>query len=87
MKRKKNPETGHTPGRTKSADALVTFGVTGNLAHKMIFPALYAMGKRDANNLGSFTSALATPSAGVAVRAFRLLDDQPHITHAETLIY
>ncbi len=25
------------------SDALVIFGVTGDLAHKMIFPALYAM--------------------------------------------
>ena len=28
------------------ADALVIFGVTGDLARKMIFPALYAMVKR-----------------------------------------
>ncbi|HZV81943.1 MAG TPA: glucose-6-phosphate dehydrogenase [Geobacteraceae bacterium] len=28
------------------SDALVLFGVTGDLAHKMIFPALYAMAKR-----------------------------------------
>jgi glucose-6-phosphate 1-dehydrogenase len=29
------------------SDALVLFGVTGDLAHKMIFPALYAMAKRN----------------------------------------
>jgi glucose-6-phosphate 1-dehydrogenase len=34
-------------GRTAS-DALVIFGATGDLAHKMIFPALYAMSKRGA---------------------------------------
>ena len=28
------------------SDALVIFGVTGDLAHKKIFPALYAMVKR-----------------------------------------
>ena len=28
------------------SDALVVYGVTGDLAHKMIFPALYAMVKR-----------------------------------------
>ncbi len=28
------------------SDALVLFGVTGDLAHKLIFPALYAMAKR-----------------------------------------
>ena len=33
------------------SDALVLFGVTGDLAHKMIFPALYAMVKRDTLNV------------------------------------
>lgn len=39
------------------SDALVLFGVTGDLAHKMIFPALYAMAKR---------GALKVPVIGVA---------------------
>jgi glucose-6-phosphate 1-dehydrogenase len=39
------------------SDALVLFGVTGDLAHKMIFPALYAMAKR---------GALRIPIIGVA---------------------
>jgi len=39
------------------ADALVLFGATGDLAHKMIFPALYAMVKR---------GTLAAPVIGVA---------------------
>jgi glucose-6-phosphate 1-dehydrogenase len=39
------------------SDALVIFGVTGDLAHKMIFPALYAMVKR---------GALKVPVIGVA---------------------
>jgi glucose-6-phosphate 1-dehydrogenase len=39
------------------ADALVLFGATGDLAHKMIFPALYAMVKR---------GALGVPVVGVA---------------------
>ncbi len=42
---------------TSRSDALVLFGVTGDLAHKMIFPALYAMAKRD---------ALKVPIIGVA---------------------
>jgi len=37
---------GNTHSRTTSADALVIFGATGDLARKMIFPALYAMVKR-----------------------------------------
>ena len=40
------------------SDALVLFGVTGDLAHKMIFPALYAMAKR---------GALTVPVVGVAL--------------------
>src|ERR1039458_2787878 len=43
-------------GRPHS-DALVIFGVTGDLAHKMIFPALYAMVKK---------GALKVPVIGVA---------------------
>ena len=39
------------------SDALVLFGVTGDLAHKMIFPALYAMAKR---------GTLKVPLIGVA---------------------
>jgi len=39
------------------SDALVIFGITGDLAHKMIFPALYAMVKR---------GALTVPVIGVA---------------------
>jgi glucose-6-phosphate 1-dehydrogenase len=39
------------------SDALVLFGVTGDLAHKMIFPALYAMVKR---------GTLTVPVIGVA---------------------
>jgi glucose-6-phosphate 1-dehydrogenase len=40
------------------ADALVLFGASGDLAHKLTFPALYAMVKRD--------DALAVPVIGVA---------------------
>ena len=36
---------------TMPADALVIFGVTGDLAHKMIFPALYAMARRGVLNV------------------------------------
>jgi glucose-6-phosphate 1-dehydrogenase len=43
--------------RPASSDALVLFGVTGDLAHKMIFTALYAMAKR---------GTLTVPVIGVA---------------------
>jgi glucose-6-phosphate 1-dehydrogenase len=42
---------------TAKSDALVVYGVTGDLAHKMIFPALYAMVKR---------GTLTVPVIGVA---------------------
>ena len=42
---------------TSRSDALVLFGVTGDLAHKMTFPALYAMAKR---------GVLKVPVIGVA---------------------
>jgi glucose-6-phosphate 1-dehydrogenase len=45
------------------SDALVLFGVTGDLAHKMIFPALYAMAKR---------GVLKSPVIGVALPAWSL---------------
>jgi glucose-6-phosphate 1-dehydrogenase len=38
-------------GTSRNSDALVLFGVTGDLAYKMIFPALYAMAKRRAINV------------------------------------
>jgi glucose-6-phosphate 1-dehydrogenase len=37
------------------SDALVLFGVTGDLAHKMIFPALYSMVKHGALKLIFYT--------------------------------
>jgi glucose-6-phosphate 1-dehydrogenase len=45
------------------SDALVIFGVTGDLAHKMIFPALYAMVKR---------GDLKVPVIGVALPKWSL---------------
>ena len=45
------------------SDALVLFGVTGDLAHKMIFPALYAMVKR---------GTLKVPVIGVALPKWSL---------------
>ena len=52
-----NKTHGGTAGRTARSDALVLFGVTGDLARKMIFPALYAMVKR---------GVLDVPVVGVA---------------------
>jgi glucose-6-phosphate 1-dehydrogenase len=53
------------------SDALVLFGVTGDLAHKMIFPALYAMAKR---------GALKVPIVGVAFPNWSLAHLRKHVT-------
>src|SRR5689334_14512981 len=54
-----------------ASDALVLFGVTGDLAHKMIFPALYAMVKR---------GDLKVPVIGVAFPKWSLERLQRRIT-------
>src|SRR5512141_2984155 len=53
------------------SDALVLFGVTGDLAHKMIFPALYAMAKR---------GALKVPVIGVAFPKWSLTRLRKRVT-------
>jgi glucose-6-phosphate 1-dehydrogenase len=58
-----------TKNKTQS-DALVLFGMTGDLAHKMIFPALYAMVK---------SGTLAVPVIGVASRTWSVADLHEHV--------
>lgn len=50
------------------SDTLVLFGVTGDLAHKMIFPALYAMVKH---------GTLTVPVVGVASSQWTLARCSP----------
>jgi len=57
----------------KQSDALVLFGVTGDLAHKMIFPALYAMARR---------GVLKVPVVGVASRPLTLAQLRARATDA-----
>ena len=56
-------------GDPKGSDALILFGVTGDLAHKMIFPALYAMTKRGVLNV---------PVIGVAAPKWSLAQLRRH---------
>jgi len=56
---------------TSRSDALVIFGVTGDLAHKMIFPALYAMVKR---------GTLKVPVIGVALPNWSLARLRKRVT-------
>jgi glucose-6-phosphate 1-dehydrogenase len=59
--------------RISHSDALVVYGVTGDLAHKMIFPALYAMVKRGTLNV---------PVIGVAFPKWSLERLQKRVTHS-----
>ena len=56
-KKKTATDMEHTSNRMMAADALVVFGVTGDLVNKMVFPALYAMAK---------SGVLKVPVVGVA---------------------
>jgi glucose-6-phosphate 1-dehydrogenase len=57
--------------RAARSDALVLFGATGDLAHKMIFPALYALAKR---------GALKVPVVGVAFPQWSLARLRTRVT-------
>jgi glucose-6-phosphate 1-dehydrogenase len=57
MRRRQVVDMSKNNNSPAQSDALVLFGVTGDLAHKMIFPALYAMAKR---------GVLTVPIIGVA---------------------
>lgn len=58
-------------GDAATSDALVLFGVTGDLAYKKIFPALYAMAKR---------GTLDCPVIGVASSKWSLAKLREHAT-------
>jgi glucose-6-phosphate 1-dehydrogenase len=57
-------------GKAFPSDALVLFGITGDLAYKMIFPALYALAKR---------GALRVPVIGVALEKWSLAQLQARV--------
>jgi glucose-6-phosphate 1-dehydrogenase len=61
--------TGNIHSRATPADALVIFGVTGDLAHKMVIPALFAMVK---------SGALNVPVIGVASSKWDLAQLRKH---------
>jgi glucose-6-phosphate 1-dehydrogenase len=78
---------------TSRSDALVLFGVTGDLVHKKIFPALYAMAKRGALDVpvvGIASSKLSTAEirkrATDSIKEFGRIDDQPALHHLLSLL-
>ena len=78
---------GNHRGAARS-DALVLFGVTGDLVRKKIFPALYAMAKRgvlDVPVFGVASSMLSQAQlrerATDSIKALGVIDDQPALRH------
>jgi glucose-6-phosphate 1-dehydrogenase len=83
----------HTHSHTKPADALVIFGVTGDLVHKMIFPALYAMAKRGVLNVpvvgvasSPWSSAQLRKHAVDSIKHAGKIDDRPALDHLLSLL-
>lgn len=82
-----------TDGKAPS-DALVLFGVTGDLIYKKIFPALYAMAKRGILNVPLFgvassamTLAQLRQRAEDAIRHAGKIDDKPALRHLLSLLH
>ncbi|MBU2724160.1 glucose-6-phosphate dehydrogenase, partial [Acidithiobacillus ferridurans] len=83
----------HTANRMMPADALVIFGVTGDLVHKMIFPALYAMAKHRVLNVpvvgvaGSKLSlAQLRKRAKDSIKQTGKIDDRDALEHLLSLL-
>ena len=80
-------------GGAARSDALVLFGVTGDLAHKKIFPALYAMAKRGVLNVpvvGVASSKLSVAQlrkrATDSIRNLGRIDDRRALHHLLSLL-
>jgi hypothetical protein len=95
MKRKKREaaEMNKTNGGTARSDALVLFGVTGDLAYKMIFPALYAMAKRGVLDVpvvgvasSQWSAAQLRKRATDSIRKNGRIDDQRALRHLLSLL-
>jgi glucose-6-phosphate 1-dehydrogenase len=74
-KKKAGAKMDRVKGNAAPSDALVLFGITGDLAQKKIFPALYAMARRGSLNV---------PVVGVASRNYSLAQLRDRATAAIT---
>ena len=82
-----------TKGSPAHSDALVLFGVTGDLAYKMIFPALYALAKRGVLNIpvigvasSKWSLAQLRKRATDGIRNAGKIDDRPALRHLLSLL-
>jgi glucose-6-phosphate 1-dehydrogenase len=92
-RRKENAEMNKTNAGTAQSDALVLFGVTGDLVDKKIFPALYAMAKRGVLNVpvvGVASSKWSTTQlrkrATDSIKKLGRIDDPQALQHLLTLL-
>ena len=83
----------NTLNRMTPADALVIFGVTGDLAHKMIFPALYAMCRSGVLNVPvvgvaapKWSLAQLRKRATDSIRQAGKIDDRDALDHLLSLL-
>ena len=83
----------NTQNHTRAADALVVFGVTGDLAYKKIFPSLYAMAKRSVLNVpvigvaaSQWSLAQLRKHAREAIMKAGEIDDKPALDHLLSLL-
>lgn len=80
-------------GDATPSDALVLFGITGDLARKKIFPALYAMTKQGSLNVpvvgvasSSYGLAQLRDRAAAAIRESGKIDDRNALNHLLSLL-
>jgi glucose-6-phosphate 1-dehydrogenase len=82
-----------TKGGRARSDALVLFGVTGDLAYKKIFPALYAMAKRGVLKVpvvgvasSKWSVAQLRKRATDSIKQFGRIDDRRALHHLLSLL-
>ena len=87
-KKRTATEMRRTGGHAVRSDALVLFGVTGDLVHKKIFPALYAMAKRGTLDMpvigvasSPWTLAQLRKRATDSIKAAGGIDDRRALDH------
>ena len=88
-----NKTHGSRAGGTARSDALVLFGVTGDLVYKKIFPALYAMAKRGVLDVpvvdvasSNWSVAQLRKRATDGIRKFGRIDDRRALHHLLSLL-
>ena len=93
MKKNKITQTNLIEADYTDSDALVLFGITGDLAHKKIFPALYALVKHGTLKvpiIGVANSKLSLTQlhkhARDAIQESGKIDDQPAFDHLLSLL-